>query len=101
MWNVMQEANSASTTDIQVWQNRRSDLRETMNQQITLTCFPTDVGLPAWLSDISASGMGLVLGWPVKVGSTIAVEWGGTVVRGCIAYCVMQRFGYRAGAKWI
>ncbi len=66
-----------------------------------MTCFQNaDLSLAGRLSDISESGMGLILRMPVAVGSSVAVEWGEVIAFADVVHCgPAQDSSYRLGLK--
>lgn len=87
-------------TELLIGMDRRSELRASADQAVTITGLPEmEVLMPATLTDLSSFGLGLNLEWPIKPGASFAVEWEDTVVLAEATYCVQQGDHYHAGVR--
>ncbi len=78
----------------------RSESRDSSGRAVTITILPAmEASMPAHLLDISSSGAGLILEWPLNPGASVAVEWDDTVVLAEVVHCSGSDGYYHAGLK--
>ena len=80
--------------------DRRCEMREISSQAVTITNLPDrEVSILGHLTDISPSGIGLILEWPLCTGASCAVEWDDVMVFADVVHCYDAGGLYRAGLK--
>jgi hypothetical protein len=68
--------------------DQRRESRKSLDLGVIVTCLSMlETSVAGRLRDISEFGLGLTLGVPMTVGTTVAVEWDETVALGQIVYC--------------
>ncbi len=78
----------------------RGETREASGLTVTVISLPSmDVTLRGTLSDLSKSGVGLLMGRPLRPGASFAVEWDDTIILAQVVYCLKEARNYRAGLR--
>jgi len=92
--------NAGMTADAAIRADRRCESREKVSQVVTIAELSVmEFSIPGALTDISTSGAGLELDWPIPAGAFLAVEWDDTLVLAEVLYCTSGGLQYRAGLR--